>query len=311
MRATVIFVAPLILLISGPAGASGPEQVAPTLLPRGLPALPLVGDPTLVRLVLRARALPGTNAQRYLWLERQGATLRGDASVPGRRRARALQGYLARYKADWAARWVAERLHAFTGQVRERALCEARFAPAVGPEVRRRFLERLSRAERIFTGAVNPVLWRDWPAIPVEVSQRHSVAGIVADAQGRRVITLRPDSTVKDMLHELGHITEYRAGPNLLATAHAARARRARRSVPRPLRALLPGTRYPAQVTAYDGGYVDQYMGRYYRDGYTEVVSMCVERFRSAERMLDLFYRDGDYLLVLLTALQTPRDPRR
>jgi hypothetical protein len=181
----------------------------------------------------------------------------------------------------------------------------------VGPEARRRFRDRLSRAERIFTGAVNPELWRDWPAIPVEVSQRHGVAGIVAEAQGQRVITLRPDSTVKDMLHELGHITEYRAGPTLLATAHAARARRARSSTPCALRALLPGTRYPAQVTAYDGGYVDQYMGRYYRDGYTEVVSMCVERFHSPEQMLDLFYRDGDYLLVLLTALQTPRAPRR
>ena len=271
------------------------------VLPETLPLLPLTGDAGVQRVIDAGKAHTHTAKELYLYLERQTAGLRGSSDADEQNLAARLNTYLAGYKDGWAAPWIASRLEAF-------APSPVRFAvtvkPGVAREKRRQVGRQISAARGILRQALHPALLERIGRVPLRVDPSYRVAGIVKDIDGSRAVTLRPDSSVKDVLHELGHFVGYRGGLRALATAHAVLDRRAQGSPAEPLSNLIPNTSYTQSQVGYRGGFADPYIGRHYVDGYTEVLSMGLEHLASPERAAELFRKDGEHFLLLLKVLQ-------
>jgi hypothetical protein len=281
---------------------------AQSLAAAGLPELPPTADAQLASLLARARDA-GPTAQQYLYLERQAANLRGSSEGQEQQLGQRLGDYLARFKRPWSDRWLQQRATRFTASrpaVAWDLLSNAELSPTMTPAQQAKMERRLRRAWRLITGLVHPALLQRLPPVSVRVAlDGYAVPGIV-DRGGKKVITLLADSSVKDILHELGHELEYYGGLGVYAAAHKIRARRGNGRAPLPLQQLIPNTSYAASVTGFQGGYLEPYIGRYYGDGYTEVISMGLERFAQRRRARQAFAEDGSYMLALLEALQRP-----
>jgi hypothetical protein len=272
------------------------------LLPREMPLLPWTSDQQVQGVIDRGKAHTRTAKDLYIYLERQTALLRGSNDPTQRALGAGLRGYLEGYKSAWAGPWLEQRLQAFnaTGCNKLRPV----FRSEVTAEQRATVEQQVAEASRILGNAVHPRLLRRLPRIQLRVGTDYPVAGILRNADGSRTVTLRPDSTVKDILHEVGHFIGYHGGLRPLATAHAVRERRAYGTTPRPLSELISGTSYRAGQTGYEGGFFTPYVGRHYSDGFTEVLSMGLEHLQSKDRALELFQQDGEHFLLLLKAIQ-------
>lgn len=274
------------------------------LLPRELPLLPLTSDAQVQGVIDRGKAHTRTAKELYIYLERQTALLRGSSDPAQRAVGAGLRGYLEGYKNDWAGPWIEQRLQAFADRAPAGNKLRPVFRPEVTAEQRATVQQKLTAASRILGQAVHPRLLRRLPRIQLRVGTDYPVAGILRNPDGSRTVTLRPDSTVVDILHEVGHFVGYHGGLRPLAAAHAVRERRAYGTAPRPLSELISGTSYRAGQTGYEGGFFVPYVGRRYGDGFTEVLSMGLEQLRSRERALELFNQDGEHFLLLLKAIQ-------
>ena len=89
--------------------------------------------------------------------------------------------------------------------------------------------------------------------------------------------------------HELGHHLEYE-DDRIKEAATAWRSRRATSTTPEPL-----GGPYDKDEMALPGRYLSPYVGKVYKHGSTEVCSMGLERFVSAEAMLEFWKQDKSH----------------
>lgn len=271
------------------------------MLPETLPLLPVTSDPGVQQVIDGGKGQTRTAKELYLYLERQTAGLRGSSDPGQQNLAGRLNTYLAGYKDGWAAPWIASRLEAFTPS-------SVRFVldvkAGVDRDQRRRVGRQIAAARTILRRTLHPALLERIGRVPLRVDPSYAVAGIVKDMDGSRAVTLRPDSSVKDVLHELGHFVGYRGGLRALAAAHAVLSRRAQGSPAEPLSNLIPNTSYTQSQVGYRGGFADPYIGRHYADGYTEVLSMGLEHLATPRRAAELFKQDGEHFLLLLKVLQ-------
>jgi hypothetical protein len=109
------------------------------------------------------------------------------------------------------------------------------------------------------------------------------------------------------IFHELGHQLEY-TNPEIGRAAEAwvlARSRFANENAtPRTsLRELTGSDFYGREEVAYEDHFVDPYVGKWYADGTTEVVSSGMESFTSHEGMLDLYRRDPEHFFFMMGVL--------
>jgi len=249
----------------------------------------------------RGKAHTTTVRGLYVYLERQTGLLRGSSNAEQRALAQQLQRYLEGYKEGWARPWIQQRLKAFSSHGPRYDLA---FRPEVSGVERRQIRRAVGRAMRILRHSVAPRLLAALPPFRLRVGNEFPNPGIVVDPDGCKVITLRPETTLKDILHELGHEVGFHGGLRPLAMAHAIVGGRAFGTPAQPLRHLIPNTTYTDQQTAYEGGYLKPYVGRRYEDGFTEAISVGLEHLESPTRAMGLFQQDGEHLLLLLKALQ-------
>jgi hypothetical protein len=175
----------------------------------------------------------------------------------------------------------------------------------VPPAQRGQADRNLHQAWTILTGLVSPSILRAMPAVKVQVTERFSTPSIVVDSStGERILSILPTSSVKDILHEFGHLIEDHGSPQLFATMHSIRATRASGPLV-PLGKLIPGTTYGPKQKALAGSFVQAYMGRHYgKHGFTEILSLGLERFHSPASAREFLRKDGDYVMRLLGAIQ-------
>jgi hypothetical protein len=104
---------------------------------------------------------------------------------------------------------------------------------------------------------------------------------------------------IKTLWHEFGHHVEF-SDTTYQAAARAWILSKATSNQPQPLSVLAPGAGYDAGETAYPDDFVDPYVGKYYANGSTEVISMGLEHFVRPDLMRRLFQADRQHFDLIL-----------
>ncbi|MCK5795838.1 MAG: hypothetical protein KAI47_01550 [Deltaproteobacteria bacterium] len=268
---------------------------------RKLPSFPTTKDAG-VRAELKRVAPLKTRARQIARLEETAAILVGSALPTDRRRGKALRGYLAKYKrGTWARALVDARLGTYAKETDLPWTLTDKVAwkHGVNKADQRAMTLRLKKAWTILHGVVHPDLLAWLPALRIDVDPQALGASHHAD-----IITLRSDSSVADILHEVGHHIEDYGGLRTIAGAHAILSRRAHDGAPKSLRDLDPTATHAPADKAFAGAFLHPYMGKTYADGATEILSMGLERLATPQKALRFFLRDGDHFLQVLNAVQ-------
>jgi hypothetical protein len=226
--------------------------------------------PAVQKLFDAGKARTSDNKELYVHLEKKVGELRRSNR---RDEAKQLRAFLDKYRYDWLA------------------------------ESRGTMKKRVAEAWGIIRRAVSPELLGRIPPVRVEVSQLYSTPCIVLQDDGSRTINLTTQSTVKDILHEFGHLIEDYGGRRPFAAAHALMTQRAYGGKAAWLGKLIPRTNYRKAARAFEGGFIDPYMGRRYQQGWTEIFSMALERMDSRERAREFFEQDGYHFLLFNQAV--------
>lgn len=122
-----------------------------------------------------------------------------------------------------------------------------------------------------------------------------------ANKQDRDInIGVFPDKNT--IYHEMGHHVEFE-DPRIAAAARDWRDKRAT-GVEQPLNDLIPDALYHADEKAKPDNYCHPYVGKVYRDGSTEVISMGLERFYSAQSMLDFYNEDREHFQFIMGVIR-------
>jgi hypothetical protein len=110
----------------------------------------------------------------------------------------------------------------------------------------------------------------------------------------------RPESRV--LWHEFGHLIEVE-NPSIKAAANDFIQQRRDGSPPKKLNKIVPGAGYEDDEKAYTGDFYHPYLGKFYKDGGTEVISMGLESFRSPQAMRQLYREDPMFFAFMLGVL--------
>jgi hypothetical protein len=281
----------------GPA-TSGARRVAVRFGTRGrasaasvpLPPLPRTGadEQDLQRLIDAGVTATHDNATpKALWehLEQKVHDLRAAGERP---LARKLSRYLTRYRQQWTAAWL---------------------SPGQRAEVRQRIEVGAGRVAQVVDGAAHSL-----PEVKVLVSPFFGVSGLLASKVGsrgaakgsrQRLVNIVPDPSrvARDFMHELGHVAED-SDPGAFASMRGLLRQRAYGTRPQPLSELIPNTSYAADQKGLAAGFIDPYMARWYKQGWTEVLSTALERMETRKSAVDFFLADGWHFLVAASALR-------
>ncbi|MCA9667623.1 MAG: hypothetical protein KC503_18615 [Myxococcales bacterium] len=283
-------------------------RIPASVLPESLPPLPAVASTHLAAGVIKTALAASDVRSGYIYLERQAAALRGSSNELEQQLGSALTSYLARYKAKWAKPWLRQQRARFAKAPREawRFTETVNYQDSISSEQRAVIEKRIARAKRVLEHLVDPQVLLRMPPVPIQVGSQFSGPCIATEANGRKLIHLTPTSSVKDLLHELGHWVEDFGGWRIFTTMHALRWRRSDGRLSE-LGKLLEGTTYDATQKAFNGKFVAPYIGRKYAGGSTEVLSMGLERLVNTRAAYKFFQQDGEHLLLLLASLQGQR----
>ncbi len=277
------------------------RRSAARLLPGELPALPASRHRKVSSLVKQARTHGGIRRQ-VSYLERQAAHLRGSRDEAERALGDRLVSYLAGYKASWSEAWLTSSMSRFQGTaspVTWNLNSDIQFKGKVSGTHQDRLKGDLAKAWKIIRGVVHPDILAKLPPVTVLVEHDRS-----RGAHNNDKIKLGPKSSLRTILHEFGHHIEDHAGVRPFAVAQSVRQQRANTNSLKSLNELVPGKNYKKDEKGYRGGFVAGYMGKHYSGGYTEIISMGLERFHSQKAARELFSQDGDMMLKVLTAIQ-------
>lgn len=110
-----------------------------------------------------------------------------------------------------------------------------------------------------------------------------------------------PETQRRTLWHELGHHVEFENQDIATANKHWIVSRA--HGLPRPLNELAGQEVYEDDEVAYPDRFIDPYVGKVYRNGSTEVLSMGIQFFTSAEDMVLLYKRDREHFHLTVGAI--------
>ncbi|MCX4030380.1 hypothetical protein H0A36_25925 [Endozoicomonas sp. SM1973] len=133
---------------------------------------------------------------------------------------------------------------------------------------------------------------------------RLSQVSVVSDGRKRAaasvtegIVYVDGDFDKTTLFHEMAHLLEN--DPVTKATAQ--QFVESRKEGPlQPLQELAGNTNYRSDEKAYPDSFINPYVGKYYADGSTEVMSMGLEHFASSVKLYELFNNDPDMFDCLL-----------
>jgi len=102
----------------------------------------------------------------------------------------------------------------------------------------------------------------------------------------------------KTLFHEMGHHVEFN-NRVINQTAQHYRSMKATSDKLMSMRSLAHNGYKPNEM-AYSDGFFDPYVGKYYPDGATEVISMGLQQLSSTENVLDLLTKDREHLEMVV-----------
>ncbi len=115
-------------------------------------------------------------------------------------------------------------------------------------------------------------------------------------------IVLAPSDGPRVIAHELGHHIEFR-DPAIRARAVAFRDARTRGETEQPLKAITGNPHFRDDEVARPDRFISPYMGKQYRDGSTEIISMGLEYFFSDP--VSLAKQDPEYFTFMYDVLRS------
>jgi hypothetical protein len=260
-----------------------------------------------VRKISRLARSHGRPASQLLYLELQAARLAsGDAKEQGR--GKQLRQYLEQYKAPWIDAWLNRRTRQFRDDPRL-VLSDKTVYVSGGrwneSAMRHNMDERLSTAWTYIRWLVHPAILKALPKVVVRIDATRTRA-----EYGPNEIRLGPECSVETIMHEFGHHIEANSELGILLAANVLRLQRASGAPMAKLAKLHPGSSYRDDERTIPGAFVDDYMGKVYSDGPTEILSMGLEKLTYDSSTRKFFMDDGHYAFALLHLLQTPPPAR-
>ncbi|GHG84644.1 DUF4157 domain-containing protein [Comamonas sp. JC664] len=122
----------------------------------------------------------------------------------------------------------------------------------------------------------------------------------------------KPSSTLvhHEMSHRIEHVdADVSAASKAFVEARAQRlVQQGQAITTQPLSTLAPNQGYASHEHAYDGGFIDKYVGKVYNNSpATEVVTMGLERFNRPGAMAQLYRQDPEHFFYVLGVIQRTR----
>lgn len=121
------------------------------------------------------------------------------------------------------------------------------------------------------------------------------------------IVYLDSNFTKTTLWHEMGHLLERH--PRINAMANEFLNRRTKRQAGgeiRPLRSLTGNKSYRSDEFAWPDDFIDPYVGKAYRSGITEVLSMGMQHFVSAGETVSLYEKDPEMFRLMVGVLRSP-----
>lgn len=117
-----------------------------------------------------------------------------------------------------------------------------------------------------------------------------------------QVVNVGDKPTARIVFHEMSHFLE-KEYPEIGQTMRQWRDRRAQGDL-KKLRDITGDERYRDDETALPDTWVSAYIGKVYRDGATEALSVGMEAFASREQMMRVFKSDPEHLYLMVGVLE-------
>lgn len=115
----------------------------------------------------------------------------------------------------------------------------------------------------------------------------------------------------ESIFHEAGHHIEYPLPQEFGELGFHFVTQKADGQARKSLRELTGNEGYEESEKAYPGTFVHPYVGKVYPDGTTEVLSMGLEHFTSADRMRRLYEADPDHFAFMLGMFKAMKERRQ
>jgi hypothetical protein len=125
------------------------------------------------------------------------------------------------------------------------------------------------------------------------------------DTTGRINVGRKPSwqAQVQTLYHEYGHHLEFSREDYAEAARQWVQSR-ATSTTPVRLKTLVPGSGYGPDEKAFPDKFINPYVGKWYGDGSTEVISMGLEQFATPELMQRFYENDPDHFFLILGMLR-------
>lgn len=117
-----------------------------------------------------------------------------------------------------------------------------------------------------------------------------------ADVAGN-VVFIGDNFSKTTLFHEMAHLLENNPATKRMAQQFLESRSEGR---PQPLRELTGNSHYRGNEVAYPDSFINPYVGKYYHDGCTEVMSMGLERFASPIKLHELLNKDPEMFDCML-----------
>lgn len=144
------------------------------------------------------------------------------------------------------------------------------------------------------------------PAIEITSTRNRAHASGIESAKGRKVVAVGSRFDRGVLFHELGHHME--ADPIAKAAANGFLVKRRTSSKLHSLRKLAHRG-YDIGEMAYEDHFIDPYVGKYYRDGITEVFSMGMQQLADPQSAAAFYAKDPEMYALITGFLAEPPTP--
>lgn len=188
---------------------------------------------------------------------------------------------------------------------------EQDFASNAPSGVQRRALANISKAWTRIRDVCHPALLAGIPEPKVVVHEDSPAVarafgfGFRAFHRGDEIHISHVDAP-RTIMHEFGHHVETFGGLRRFAAVQAYMARHTRGDSLSQLRYKEFLATYDPDEMTREGVFLDPYISKYYEGGFTEVVSMALERMAKPHLAEELYLEDPDLFMTVLSILQDP-----
>ncbi|MFH1984765.1 MAG: hypothetical protein ABIL58_23235 [Pseudomonadota bacterium] len=140
--------------------------------------------------------------------------------------------------------------------------------------------------------------------VTIETKGKRRASAAIVEA------TISMDGTFNKVTlwHEMGHLLERHQRIKAMANdfLDIRTGRKSSGATPKTLRRIKKNKLFKSDEIAYEDKFFDAYVGKVYRDGYTEILSMGMQQFAHPSGCVELMDRDPEMFQLMVGVMRTP-----